>query len=223
MLEEIRVWSMERMYNQRIMGEEWDLDIFPTIRKELKDNNITQSGYQQFEVRFGNDAFAVDLIRRIWKCRSIPCLHGLAAIAYLNHNAESYVAPGFSKQSFLSSYTYNVHPLNGSQMWPKTIYQEPLPLKKKDYQTDQKLNEQRISTGKRAHTISRVKGLQESSTCRGIGHKKSSCPGKAHVQDLVQAPVEAHIASRIGKMHVRKRKVSERIIEIGLSKKVVPK
>lgn len=42
MLEEIRVWSMERMYNQRIMGEEWDLDIFPTIRKELKDNNITQ-------------------------------------------------------------------------------------------------------------------------------------------------------------------------------------
>nr|KAJ0221628.1 hypothetical protein LSAT_V11C200067850 [Lactuca sativa] len=270
MLEEIRVWATERMYNQRIMGEEWDLDIFPTIRKDLKDNNITQSfwgvypsGYPQFEVRFGNDAFDVDLIRRVCECRSwqlrgIPCLHGLAVIAYLNYNAQSYVAHCSSKQSFLSSYTYNVHPLHGSPMWPKIIYQKHLPPKK-DYQADQKLKrtkDKRIQyhVQKGCKSVVLVEALdtrnqvfQEKGNYKWKGKYKwkwsghlpvqesiqepvqeyvkepVQAPIKVHVQASIEAPVQAPGASRIGKMHVRKRKVSERITEIGLSKKVVPR
>ncbi|CAI9271471.1 unnamed protein product [Lactuca saligna] len=48
-------------------------------------------------------------------------------------------------------------------------------------------------------------------------------PVQAPVQASIEAPVQAPKASRIGKMHVRKRKVSERITNIGLSKKVFPK
>ncbi|KAI3740605.1 hypothetical protein L2E82_31073 [Cichorium intybus] len=36
MLEEIRIFVMERIYNQRLRGMEWDLNICPAIRKKYK-------------------------------------------------------------------------------------------------------------------------------------------------------------------------------------------
>lgn len=73
-------------------------------------------------------------------------------------------------------------------MWPKTIYQKPLPPKKKNNKIKKLPGKPKVKrtkdksafegTGKKTHTISRAKGLQKCSTCRGIGHKKSSFPGK---------------------------------------------
>ena len=36
MLEEIRVYVMERMYNQKVKGNKWDLEICPSIRKKIE-------------------------------------------------------------------------------------------------------------------------------------------------------------------------------------------
>jgi len=87
-------------------------------------------------VRVGNVAYGVDLNRRAcecrrWQLRGFPCLHGIAAISNLNQNAEAFVAHCYTKQSFLSTYTFNVHPLNGSAMWPISISHKPLPPKKR--------------------------------------------------------------------------------------------
>ena len=42
MLEEIRLFVMERIYTQRVEGMEWDLLICPTIRKRIEDLKVKQ-------------------------------------------------------------------------------------------------------------------------------------------------------------------------------------
>ncbi|CAI9260856.1 unnamed protein product [Lactuca saligna] len=42
MLEETRLFVMERIYTQRVEGIEWDLLICPTIRKRIKDLKVKQ-------------------------------------------------------------------------------------------------------------------------------------------------------------------------------------
>ena len=37
MLEEIRVYVMERMFNQKKKGEKWNLPICPSIRRRIKN------------------------------------------------------------------------------------------------------------------------------------------------------------------------------------------
>ncbi|KAL4583140.1 hypothetical protein LXL04_007705 [Taraxacum kok-saghyz] len=73
-----------------------DLEICPSVRRELEDMKVKQRfwavypcGYQQFEVRRGDQSYGVDLIRRVCDCRGwqltgIPYLHVMAAIANLN-------------------------------------------------------------------------------------------------------------------------------------------
>ncbi|KAL4563609.1 hypothetical protein LXL04_027654 [Taraxacum kok-saghyz] len=144
MLEEIRIYVMERLYNSKKKGECWDLDICPSIRLKLEKFKLKQrfwqvyaSGYEQFEVKNGYDGYVVNLNNRTCGCRAwqltgIPCVHGVAAISYLNRNHEEYVAEWFTTAMFAKSYMYTIKPLNGSEMWPEVEYTKPLPPKKGD-------------------------------------------------------------------------------------------
>ncbi|XP_052621668.1 uncharacterized protein LOC111893335 [Lactuca sativa] len=143
MLEEIRIFVMERIYSQRVEGIEWDLNICPSIRKRIQDLKVKQRlwgvtpcGYQKYEVRFNDAAYGVDLIAktcacRIWQLTGIPCLHGVAAISSLNQDAETYVSQSYSKEAFLKCYNYSINPLNGSDMWEEVPYRKPLPPKRR--------------------------------------------------------------------------------------------
>ena len=42
MLEEIRLFVMERIYTQRVEGMEWYLDICPTIGKHIEELKVKQ-------------------------------------------------------------------------------------------------------------------------------------------------------------------------------------
>ncbi|CAI9273543.1 unnamed protein product [Lactuca saligna] len=124
MLEEIRIFVMERIYTLRVEGIEWDLNICPSIRKRIQDLKVkkrlwgvTPCGYQKYEVRFHDAAYGVDLIAktcacRIWQLTGIPCLHGVAAISSLNQDAETYVSQSYSKEAYLKCYNYSINPLN---------------------------------------------------------------------------------------------------------------
>nr|KAJ0199396.1 hypothetical protein LSAT_V11C600334730 [Lactuca sativa] len=113
MLEEIRLFVMERIFTQRVEGMEWDLLISPTIRKRIEDLKVKQRmwgvtpcGYQHYEVRFTDVADGVDLIAkmcacRIWQLTGIPCLHGVASISYLNHDAETYLSQSYTIEAYL--------------------------------------------------------------------------------------------------------------------------
>ena len=42
MLEDIRLYVMQRLFNQRVMGMEWDLEICPSVRRELENMKVKQ-------------------------------------------------------------------------------------------------------------------------------------------------------------------------------------
>nr|KAJ0200330.1 hypothetical protein LSAT_V11C600310600 [Lactuca sativa] len=78
---------------------------------------VVPSGYQQFEVRFGYDAYVVDLGSRTracsgWQLTGYPYVHAYACISSLNRDVENYVSPWFTTTMFLSCYRYTIKPLN---------------------------------------------------------------------------------------------------------------
>ncbi|CAI9288416.1 unnamed protein product [Lactuca saligna] len=194
MLEEIRIYAMERMYRMLLEGQSWgNLKICPSIRlkisklkKQQRFLGVIPYGVQKYEVRIGNDGYAVDLNNNTCGCRSwqvsgIPCVHAVAAISYLNRNAEDYVAPWFHTTMFLTCYNHTINPLNGSSMWPEAPYMKPLPpqkrrlpgrptLKRKKDQSEME------SKGKRRHTISKAGSVNRCTICRERGHNRSTCP-----------------------------------------------
>nr|KAJ0199665.1 hypothetical protein LSAT_V11C600324570 [Lactuca sativa] len=194
MLEEIRIYAMERMYRMLLEGQSWgNLKICPSIRlkisklkKQQRFWGVIPSGVQKYEVRIGNDGYAVDLNNNTCGCRSwqvsgIPCVHAVAAISYLNGNAEDYVAPWFHTTMFLTCYNHTINPLNGSSMWPEAPYIKPLPpqkrrlpgrptLKKKNDQSEME------NKGKTRHTISKIGAVNRCTICREGGHNRSTCP-----------------------------------------------
>ncbi|CAI9264623.1 unnamed protein product [Lactuca saligna] len=111
MLEEIRIYVMERLFTQKSKGSYWgDLHICPSIRLKLSKIKVLQrfwrvvpSGYQEFEVRLGYDTYFVDLGKKTCACRACKligylCVHAYAAISNLNRDPEDYVSPWLTQQ-----------------------------------------------------------------------------------------------------------------------------
>ncbi|CAI9303295.1 unnamed protein product [Lactuca saligna] len=104
MLEEIRLYVMERMYNQKIKGHKWDMEICPSIRKRIEKMkeeqrywDVIPSGEEEYEVKLAHEVYAVHLESktcgcRAWKLSGIPCVHDIVAILCMNGNAKDYVA-----------------------------------------------------------------------------------------------------------------------------------
>ncbi|CAI9273625.1 unnamed protein product [Lactuca saligna] len=167
--------------------------IYANFKKRFKELLIflgkfwgVPSGIQQYEVRIGIDGYVVDLNNNTCGCRSwqvsgIPCVHAVAAISYLNRNAEDYVAPWFHTTMFLTCYNHTINPLNGSSMWPEVTYMKPLPpqktrlpgrptIKRKRDQSE------RESQGKTRHTISKAGAVIRCTICRETCHNRSTFP-----------------------------------------------
>ncbi|CAI9293268.1 unnamed protein product [Lactuca saligna] len=166
MLEEIRLFVMERIYTQGVEGMEWDLLICPTIRKRIEELKVKQRlwgvtpcGYQKYEVRFTDVAYGVDIIAnkcacRIWQLTGIPCLHGVAAISYLNHDAETY---------------------------PDVPYHKPLPPKIRRLPGRPSVKRKRDAierelTRPSRQTVSRRGSMIKYGICKEPGHNKKKCP-----------------------------------------------
>ncbi|CAI9271593.1 unnamed protein product [Lactuca saligna] len=189
MLEEVRVYVMERMYKQKGKGEKWNLDICPSIRRRIETFkeqqrywDVTPSGPQIYEVRQLHEVYAVDLDQRTCGCRAwqltgIPCVHGIAAIFFLNGNAEEYVAVWFTTNMFGSCYRYNVKPTNGADMWPETGLQSILPPRHRRMPGRPKVNRKKCRTEKEGkHTVSKKGGIPKCGNCHQEGHNRRRCP-----------------------------------------------
>nr|KAJ0220123.1 hypothetical protein LSAT_V11C200099760 [Lactuca sativa] len=186
MLEDIRVFVMERLYMQKGKGLGKDLAICPTIRSKLGKLKKLRSGYKQFEVVQCNERYGVDLEKRecgcrCWRLTGIPCVHAICAISSLNLDPEEFVAEWFTKSAFLRAYEYTIHPLNDSTLWPHMLdFHQILPpirrrlpgrpcIKRKRDQAENELS------GNTRHAISRA-GVQHRCTiCNETGHNKATC------------------------------------------------
>lgn len=187
MLEELRLYMMERMF--KMNGRGWTTDISPWVRHKLNDLKMKQrywevlpSGFHKFETRCAGDAYEVDLEKRICSCRlwqlnGYGCVHSVASICYLNKQVESYVHEFFSRDMYLKAYKHTLSPMNGSNMWPETPFTPPLPPKSRRMPGRPTVNRRKDVTEKVGkHRVSKVGKKMSCSICHEPGHNKARCP-----------------------------------------------
>nr|GEV48524.1 hypothetical protein [Tanacetum cinerariifolium] len=117
--------------------------ITPSIRKQLEKLKeylrlweVYPSGYREFEVRKLNAGFGVNLEThkytcRLWDLSGIPCIHGVAAYAYLMKDHAEGVSDFYSKTTWQNCYICFIKPVAGQLMWVKTGLPPPMPPKKR--------------------------------------------------------------------------------------------
>ncbi|KAL4583469.1 hypothetical protein LXL04_008042 [Taraxacum kok-saghyz] len=189
MLEEIRVYVMERMYRQKVKGDKWELDIGPSIRRKIEKNKeiqryweVTPIGPEQYEVKKAHEVYAVDLEENTCGCRSwqltgIPCVHGIAAILFLNGNPEDYVAVWFQTKVFSSCYRYTIKPINGADMWPKVDANTIFPPRRRRLPGRPKVSRKKCPSEKEGrHTVTKKGVVPKCGNCHQSGHNKRRCP-----------------------------------------------
>ena len=146
---------------------------------------VYASGYEQFEVKNGYDGYDVNLNNktcgcRAWQLTGIPCVHGVAAISYLNRNHEEYVARWYTTAKFSSCYMYTIKPLNGSELWPQVDYTKPLPPKKRRLpgrpKMKRRLDESERQDRGHSHSVSRRGTVLKCRICKLPGHNRATCP-----------------------------------------------
>ncbi|CAI9282033.1 unnamed protein product [Lactuca saligna] len=108
MLEELRMYMMERVFKKKCKGPGWGNQICPTIReivndikKGLRHYQVLPRGLNQFEVRGTTYSYEVDLEERTCSCRL--CI------------------------TYKKAYKFSLAPMNGRNLWPATYYTPPLP------------------------------------------------------------------------------------------------
>ncbi|CAI9302910.1 unnamed protein product [Lactuca saligna] len=139
MLEEIRLYMMDRFYNLRELAEKWEGDVCPSAIKkmeefgeDLKFWRVHPSGQNEFEVRNGLESYGVNIEKRscacrLWDVSGIPCVHAQASIMLTHQDPKTFISKWFGKAMYISSYSYNILPVNGSNLWTEAPYIKPLP------------------------------------------------------------------------------------------------
>ncbi|XP_052624469.1 uncharacterized protein LOC128132213 [Lactuca sativa] len=139
MLEEIRIYIMDRFSFMNDECSKWKGNICPEVIKKMNlfGKNfrlwlVVHSLGNVFEVRRACASYKVDLDGRVCSCRlwdlsGIPCVHAIAAINYIHQTPDRYISDYFSVNKFKECYSTNISPVNGSNMWPLTGYNKPLP------------------------------------------------------------------------------------------------
>ncbi|GJX47086.1 60S ribosomal protein L34 [Tanacetum coccineum] len=139
MLEEIRVYLMQRLYSMHNLATNLVDSITPSIRKEIERLKHSQrywtvypSGNNVFEVRKGDDSYGVNIENRTCTCKcwdlsGVPCVHSVAAFSFLKNDPILGVSDWYSKKMWQNAYSYFIKPVGGSSMWPQTPKEPPLP------------------------------------------------------------------------------------------------
>ncbi|XP_076934335.1 uncharacterized protein LOC143600567 [Bidens hawaiensis] len=189
MLEEIRMFIMERNYTMSKKSLNWEGNVCPAIRDKIRDRSknsrkwiVIPSGGNMFEVRDGYEAYSVDLDNRecscrLWQISGIPCLHSTTAIYYTNNDPEEYVSDWFKVERFKETYKHYIKPVNGSKMWKSTSYIKPLPPKERRMPGRPSIKRKRHETEKQGKykTVSTTGRHITCGNCGEIGHNVKTC------------------------------------------------
>ncbi|CAI9301786.1 unnamed protein product [Lactuca saligna] len=140
---------------------------------------VIPGGIHQYESRWLNEVYAVDLDKRTCGCRSwqltgIPCVHAISVILCLNGNTEEYVAIWYTTQMFGSCYRYNVKPINGRKMWPAKDMNTILPPKRRTMPGRPKINRRKCISERSDRHTGQGKGRGEG---QGQGHGEAEDVG----------------------------------------------
>ncbi|CAI9283373.1 unnamed protein product [Lactuca saligna] len=201
-------WFLDNLMEEIGGGNGHDITILSYgHKKETSDNNVgghkmlgnaevMDAEEKRFELGFGHmpkyqngDRGFERIAKRSCGCRSwqltcIPCVHAISTISSLNLDVEAFVSNSYTKASLLSSYKYNIHPLNDSSECPhveglhtilpplrRRVPGKPCVKMKRD-QTETELS------GHTRDTVPRACIPIRCTICHQTSHNKATCPSK---------------------------------------------
>lgn len=223
MLEMIRCNLMRRYQVKRAQISEFHNVVCPKIQNKL-NKAIHASRYYiptysgNFEFQVGEtikDRHVINLRERTCSCRrwnltGIPCMHAVACIHHNREKPEAYVDKYYHKETYLKAYEPMIHPIKGSNMWPK-CNQEPLlpPLVKKQPGRPKKARrkdpEMEKDPNNPMQVVSRKGKTTTCTKCYGKGHNRRSCknqpvdvPPNVYVDKRYAYPRPASVGEKRG-------------------------
>ncbi|XP_027936998.1 uncharacterized protein LOC114191801 [Vigna unguiculata] len=146
MLEEIRVYLMERWATKRKNVTTFEGNICPKVLDKLhKEKELTKywipswSEEKLFEVRhiyMVGDTYTVNVDAQHCSCKkwlltTIPCCHAIAAMNFINVNAEDFIPIWFRRSTYEEIYQSIIFPVNREVLWERTPYPEVHPPHKR--------------------------------------------------------------------------------------------
>ncbi|CAN1184928.1 hypothetical protein LINPERHAP2_LOCUS37249 [Linum perenne] len=198
MLEAIRLYVMKRVVKKHKMFKRCRDTICPRIRQIIESgkirarNCITRATLDKVcEVNEYGSGFAVDLNNRTCTCGyytllGIPCLHSIAAVAYLRLDLDDFIHDLYKCSRVAKSYNYGVPALVGKQAWPDatgyTVLPPPgrrLPGRPKKARRKElaELNGQQRKKGV-GTCLKRTGMIMHCRACTKPGHNARKCPNK---------------------------------------------
>ncbi|GJT98466.1 multidrug resistance-associated protein 5 [Tanacetum coccineum] len=197
MLEEIRVYLMQRLYSMHNLATNLVDSITPSIRKEIERLKHSQRywtvypcGDNVFEVRNGDDSYGVNIENRTCACKwwdlsGVPCVHAVAAFSFLKNDPILGVSAWYSKKMWQNAYSYFIKPVGGSSMWPQTPEEPPLPpVLRKMPGRPRKLRIKHVT--ERDNVITRSGRMMTCQNCWEKGHNKKSCKKEKQPKPTVE-------------------------------------
>ncbi|GJT21399.1 hypothetical protein Tco_0891336 [Tanacetum coccineum] len=190
MLEEIRLYIMQRLAAMNKVAFSLEDRITPSIRKRLeilkekqREWTVFPSGFQELEIRKGDHSYGVNLQHKVCQCRmwelsGVPCVHAVAAYLHVGNDLDLGVSHWYSQESWFNAYQFSIKPVFGSNMWKRTSDVPPLPpLVRTMPGRPQKARIKAPGETCSSHT-SRVGRTMTCTNCWQKGHNKASCRGR---------------------------------------------
>ncbi|GKD46444.1 zinc finger, PMZ-type containing protein, partial [Tanacetum coccineum] len=140
-------------------------------------------GFREFEVMKLNEGYGVNLethkcTRRRWDLTKIPCIHGVAAYAFLMKDPANGVSECYSKRAWQNSYSCFIKPVGGQSMWVKSCLPPPMPPKKRAMPGRPKgkgqLHPSEVNDSN-SQRVSRFGRTMTCSNCYKKGHNEKGC------------------------------------------------
>ncbi|XP_038680322.1 uncharacterized protein LOC119981316 [Tripterygium wilfordii] len=144
LLEELRLEAMNRHVKLRRKMSRYHGRIVPKVAAKLEIERASSAywtahwpgdnDHSVFQVTKRPDQFVVNLRDRscswrVFDLTGIPCCHAMAAIGYVQRQAEDFVNDCYTKEAYMSAYEFSVMPTNGTTLWPRVGGDPILPPK----------------------------------------------------------------------------------------------
>ncbi|GJR56890.1 agenet domain-containing protein [Tanacetum coccineum] len=189
MLEEIRLYIMQRLVAMNKIAFNLEDRITSSIRKRLKilkekqrDWIVFLSGFQELKVRKGDQSYGVNMQNKVCQCRlwelsGVCCVHAVATYMHVGIDLDLGVIFCYSQESWFNAYQFSIKLVFGSNMWKRTNDVSPKPpLLRKMLGRPQKARIKPLM--KLVEPIgSRLGGIGEASGSGGRGGRTSSRGG----------------------------------------------
>nr|KAJ0196374.1 hypothetical protein LSAT_V11C700363940 [Lactuca sativa] len=136
---------------------------------------MVPSGGDVFETRYGYNRYKFDLANHsctcnLWMLSGIPCVHSQAAINYVHKDLSEFISSWFHKDKYVATYSQNIQPIGGSNLWPMTEFIKPLPPPARRMSGRPKVN--RVKHASESEDVTRTVRCGK---CQQLGHNNISC------------------------------------------------